>query len=171
MQRTIKIKRRLPYPVSQVWRAIAEGDKLGKWFMPNDFEPEMGREFTFRKPPQKGWDGITYCQVTELAPQHSVAYTYRGSASAEKTLACAGVHSDIADNAVKGIFADLDTMLRFTLKPEGNGTCMVLEHSGYKGLKLVIISLVMGMGWKKLIKTKLPGVLAEIAMEAKIVPA
>ena len=162
MKRTIRINTRLSYPVVQVWRAITDSRMLGKWFMPNDFEAELDRPFTFRKPPQKGWDGITYCQVTELDPLHKVAYTYRGSASGEKTLACAGVQSELADSVAKGIFTELDTVLKFTLSPEGNGTLLTLEHSGYKGFKLVIVSLVMEMGWKKLLKKKLPLVLEEI---------
>ena len=162
MHRTIYIKCHLPNNPEQVWQAITDPQMLGKWFMPNDFEPVIGHEFTFRKPPQKGWDGVTYCRVTELEPLHKVAYTYRGSASGEKTLACAGVQSELADSVAKGIFTELDTILRFTLTPEPQGTCMVLEHSGYKGLKLVIVSFVMGMGWKKLIRTKLPLVLEQI---------
>ena len=165
MQRTIKIIRHFPNPVSQVWRAITDAKMLGKWFMESDFEPVVGRDFTFRKPPQKGWDGITWCSVTEVEPLHTVAYTYKGRASGEKTLACANIHSDVADTAVKGIFTDLDTVLRFTVTPEGDGTRLVLEHSGFRGLKLIIVSLVMGMGWKKLIREKLPSVLQQIAKE------
>ena len=135
MKRTIKIKRYLPYPVSQVWQAITDSRILGKWFMENDFEPSLNHEFTFRKPPQKGWDGITYCMVTELEPLHKVAYTYCGAASGEKTLACAGVHSELADSVAKGIFTELDTVLKFTLTSDSRGSCLVLDHSGYKGFK------------------------------------
>lgn len=131
--------------------------------MSNDFEAELGKEFAFRMAPQKGWDGITHCKVIELDPIKTLAYTYCGSATGEKVLACANIHSEEADKIGKGIFAELDTVLRFTLIPEGKGTRLLLEHSGFKGLKLVIISLVMGMGWKKQLFRKLPKVLEEIA--------
>ena len=162
MQRTIIIKRHLPYPVEKVWKAIADSQILGIWFMPNDFEPIVGREFTFRKPPQKGWDGITWCNVIDFQPLKTVAYTYRGQATGEKTLACAGVKSDTADKVAKGIFTQLDTILRFTVEPTAGGTLITLEHSGFKGFKLVIVNLVMGMGWKKIMDTRLLDVLREM---------
>lgn len=162
MQRTIIIKRQLPYPIEKVWKAIADGQILGKWFMPNDFEPIVGRDFTFSKPPQKGWDGITWCKVIDFQPSKTVAFTYRGEATGEKTLACAGVKSDTAVKAAKGIFTQLDTILRFTVEPSAGGTLVTLEHSGFKGFKLVIVSLVMGMGWKKIMDTRLLDVLGQI---------
>ncbi len=70
----------------------------------------------------------------------------RGEATGEKALACAGIHSDTAGKVTKGIFAQLDTVLSFSLEPTCGGTILYLEHSGYKGLKLVIVSLIMGMG-------------------------
>jgi hypothetical protein len=38
-----------------------------------------------------------------------------------------------------------------------------MEHSGYKGLKLIIVSLIMQMGWKKQLRKKLPKVLEQMA--------
>jgi uncharacterized protein YndB with AHSA1/START domain len=166
MKRTIRIKRQFQYPLEVVWQAISNPVSLGEWFMPNDFKPELNFEFTFRKPPQKGWDGITWCKVTEYVPLHLVAYTYRGKASGEKTLACAGIKSETGDKVVKGIFTELDTVLKFTLSPSGSGTEMILEHSGFKGFKLVIVSMVMGMGWKKLVDSKLPQALEKISNQS-----
>jgi uncharacterized protein YndB with AHSA1/START domain len=166
MKRTIRIKSVLPYKPELVWQAITDAKLLGKWFMENDFEPLMNREFTFHMAAQKGWDGITHCKVIELEAGKKIAYTYQGFASGEKTLACAGIHSEAADKVGKGIFAELDTVLKFTLEPTcGNSTILYMEHSGYKGLKLVIVSLVMGMGWKKQLHKKLPRVLEQMAKE------
>ncbi len=158
MKRTIRIKRWLPYNTEDVWNAVTNAKMLGSWFMENDLEPVINHEFTFRKPPQRGWDGMTYCKVIAVEPMRYIAFTYRGKASGEKTLACAGIQSETANKSVKGIFTELDTVLSFTLTGDGNGTSLLLEHSGYKGLKLVIVSFVMGMGWKKLMK-KLAAVL------------
>lgn len=165
MQRTIKLKQCFAYPPLLVWEAITDPKLLGKWFMQNDFKPVIGHEFTFRMAAQKGWDGITYCKVTELEPMHKIAYTYRGSASGEKTLACAGIHSDKADAIGKGIFTELDTVLKFTIETTCGGSCLTMEHSGYKGLKLIIVSFVMGMGWKKQLRKRLPLVLEQISKE------
>ncbi len=157
MEHTIRLESLLPYSPEQVWRVITEADLLAAWLMPNDFEPELLREFTFHMKPQRGWDGMTYCQVTELEPFRRLAYTYRGRASGEKTLACAGIHSRHADSAVKGIFTELDTVLSFTLTPEyscdgAEQTRLVLEHTGFKGIKLMLVSLVMGWGWRKMLR-------------------
>lgn len=169
MKRTIKIKKHFPYKLEYVWSALTEAEWLGKWFMENDIKPELDHEFTFRMAPQKGWDGITWCKVSELEPMKQIAYTYRGKATGEKALACAGIHSDAADKATKGIFTKLDTVLSFRLEPTcGDGTILYMEHSGYKGLKLVIVSLIMGMGWKKQLHKRLPLVLAKIANEENI---
>ncbi|HXC04939.1 MAG TPA: SRPBCC domain-containing protein [Bacteroidia bacterium] len=167
MTRAIVIRQYLPYPPEVVWEALTDSDKLGAWFMPGNFKPVPGLEFTFRKPPQKGWDGITWCRVLEVKPLQFVSYTYSGKASAEKTLACADIHSNLADAAGKGIFTELDTILSFSLEKQGDGTLFTLKHSGFTGFKLVVVSLVMGKGWKKLIREKLPRVLKEISEHAR----
>lgn len=165
MNRTIKIKQMLPYPPEMVWRALTNADLLGKWFMKNDIQPVVGHEFEFRMSPQKGWDGITHCQVTAVEPNKYITYTYSGKASGEKALACAGIHSDTADKAAKGIFAELDTMLSFTLEPTCGGTLLKMEHSGYKGLKMILVSLIMQLGWKKQLGKKLPALLKKLEEE------
>jgi uncharacterized protein YndB with AHSA1/START domain len=165
MERTIRLKSYLPYRPEMVWKALTDARTMGKWFMENDIKPLLGYEFTFKMAPQKGWDGITHCRIIELEPVQRIAYTYQGSASGEKTLACAGIHSEAADKVAKGIFTELDTVLRFTLETTCGGTLLKVEHSGYRGLKLVIVSLVMGWGWKKQLRKKLPLVLAQIANE------
>jgi uncharacterized protein YndB with AHSA1/START domain len=166
MKRDIRIQRVFPHPIQQVWRALTDARILGSWFMENDFAPTMHHQFTFRKPPQRGWDGITHCEVLELEPQIRVAYSYRGRATGEKTLSCAGIESERVQAAAKGIFTELDTVLRFTLTPvrgsDGTeSTRLLLEHTGFSGLKLVLVSFVMGAGWKKILSQRLSAALAE----------
>jgi uncharacterized protein YndB with AHSA1/START domain len=165
MTRTIKLKTILPYPQEKVWRALTDPKLLGSWFMENNIEPIQGHYFTFRMKPQKGWDGITHCEIIAVEPQKYISYSYRGEATGEKALACAGIHSDTGDKLTKGIFTELDTVLSFRLEPSCGGTILHLEHSGYKGLKLSIISLIMQMGWKKQLNKKLPKVLGGLANE------
>ena len=165
MTRTIKLKTFLPYPQETVWQALTDPVLLGTWFRENNIEPTPGDYFTFRMKPQKGWDGITHCEIISVEPQKHIAYTYRGEATGEKALACAGIHSDKADKLTKGIFTKLDTVLIFALEPTCGGTILHLEHSGYKGIKLVIVSLIMQMGWKKQLEKKLPKVLERMINE------
>lgn len=96
--------------------------------MKNNIVPKLNQEFTFKMAAQKGWDGITHCKITALEPIQRIAYTYRGEATGEKALACAGIHSDTAGKVTKGIFAQLDTMLSFSLEPTCGGTILYLEH-------------------------------------------
>lgn len=159
MTRSIRLKTMLPYPPELVWRAITDADLLGEWFMKNDIQAIPGHAFTFSMKPQKGWDGITHCEITEVKPITFLSYTYKGEATGEKALACAGVHSESADKVAKGIFTRLDTELSFELEPTCGGCLLHLTHSGYRGLKLVLVSLIMQMGWKKQLNKKLPRVL------------
>lgn len=168
MTRTIFVNQYLPHPPEKVWAALTEPDLLGQWFMANDIKPNIGQEFTFRMAPQKGWDGITHCRVIAVEALKHIAYTYRGEASGEKALACAGIHSDTADKAAKGVFAALDTVLSFNLEPTCGGSLLKMEHSGYKGLKLVIVSLIMQMGWKKQLGKKLPALLEKMDQSEKL---
>lgn len=159
MERTIRLKTFLPYSIDKVWQALTDATILGEWFMQNDIVPVLHHQFTFRMAPQKGWDGITYCEITGLKAPEFISYTYRGEATGEKALACVGIHSDKADKVTKGIFTQLNTVLTFQLESTCGGTILRMEHSGYKGLKLVLISYIMHMGWKKQLKIKLPVVL------------
>ena len=166
MTRTIKMKTVLPHSPEKVWAALTNAKLLGKWFMENNIEPEVGHYFTFRMAPQKGWNGITHCEVLTVEPQKRIAYTYCGEATGEKALACAGIHSDAADKISKGIFAKLDTLLSFQLEPTCGGTILAMEHSGYKGLKLVLVSFIMQIGWKKQLRKKLPKLLEQMENES-----
>ncbi len=167
MKRTIRMKQNFSFDREQVWLALTDSNLLGQWFMKNDFRPEINFEFTFRMVPQKGWDGITHCKIIEIAPLQKLVYTYKGSATGEKTLSCAGIHSETADKAAKGIFTELDTILSFTLTPICGGTNLFMEHSGFQGFKLVLISFVFGMGWKKQMK-KLGTLLEKLEREKPI---
>jgi len=75
IQRTIIIDA----PIQKVWKAIATSEGLAAWLMPNDFQPVMGHEFTFRSEPKNGWNGIVYCKVMELNPPKRIGFTWSGN--------------------------------------------------------------------------------------------
>lgn len=99
-----------PLPRELVWNAIADADALADWMYPNDFEPRVGHRFTFRVPanPKMNFDGLTVdCEVLECEPPRRLTFSWS------------------AGGAV------VDTRVSFRLEPEGNGTKLLFEHSGF----------------------------------------
>jgi len=141
MKRDIALERVYAHAPERVWRALTDRQKLSAWLMPNDFEPLLGHRFTFRSKPQPGWDGVTHCEVVELEPPRRLAFTWRGGAGPGKPLT-------------------LDTVVRFTLTPDGDGTRLRLEHTGFSGVKGVLLSFLMGAGWAKMLRRRLADAIA-----------
>jgi hypothetical protein len=56
----------------------------------------------------------------------------------------------------------IDTDLKFLLEPVPNGTRLSLEHTGFTGVKGLMISFMMSSGWKKMFRTSLPAVIKNI---------
>ncbi len=65
-----------PYSLPRVWTALTDSTSLSQWLLPNDFEPRLGQHFTFQEEPQDGWNGIIECEVVELVPLQSLAFTW-----------------------------------------------------------------------------------------------
>ena len=100
----------LPQPREQVWKAITDRATLADWMFPNDFEPRVGHKFTFQVPgdPKVKFDGLTvHCEVLECEPPNSLIFSWS------------------AGGAV------VDTRVSFRLEPEGAGTKLFFEHSGF----------------------------------------
>lgn len=74
---------------------------------------------------------------------------------------------EAALQAGHGPFAELDTLLTSTLgaDPLCDGiprTRLTLEQSGYRGIKMMIVSFIMEASWRKLLDRRLPNVLAAL---------
>lgn len=136
MARTLKFEAVYPYSVEQVWTALTDPVAIGEWLMPNDFQPEVGHRFTFRTEPAPGFDGIVRCEVVELEPNRSLAYSWEG-----------GGHR---------------TMVRYQLASEGKNTRLVLEHSGFAGIRGFLVSRMLAAGWKKMMNRRLPAAISRI---------
>jgi len=109
MTNTIQRELLIPQPPEQVWRALADSATLAEWMFPNDFEPRLGHRFTFRVPPNPkvGFDGIiVHCEVLECEPPVSLTFSWSAG----------------------GL---VDTRVSFRLEPEGDGTRVFFEHSGF----------------------------------------
>lgn len=110
MTNTIRKEVLFPQAREQVWEAIANSSALADWMYPNDFEPRVGHHFTFRVPPNPkvGFDGLVVrCEVLECEPPRRLVFSW----------------------SVSGPVAN--TRVSFQLEPDGDGTRLAFEHSGF----------------------------------------
>jgi uncharacterized protein YndB with AHSA1/START domain len=126
-----------PHPPERVWRAISNSRALEAWLMPNDFEPVVGHQFTFRTDPAPGFDGIVNCEVLRVDPPRLLSFTWKGG--------------------------PLDTVVTFELRPTVEGTRLTFIQSGFKGLQANMVRLILRNGWKSMSRDRLPLVLDQIA--------
>jgi uncharacterized protein YndB with AHSA1/START domain len=103
--RTLVIEREIPHPPQKIWRALTEGALMEEWLMSNDFQPTVGRRFTFRANPVPGWNGIIECEVLEVEPPSRLSYSWG-------TLG-------------------LGNAVAWTLTPTASGTHLRMEQSGF----------------------------------------
>jgi len=100
----------IPQPREQVWQAITESATLAEWMFPNDFQPRVGHHFTFRVPgnPKMKFDGLTVrCEVLECDPPSRLVFSWSAGGPVE------------------------NTRVTFRLEPDGDGTRIFFDHSGF----------------------------------------
>ena len=110
MSNTIQKEIVIPQPPKQVWRALTDSATLAEWMYPNDFEPRIGHEFTFRVPanPKVGFEGLVVnCEVLECEPHNRLVFSWSAGGPV------------------------VDTRVSFQLEPDGDGTRLFFEHSGF----------------------------------------
>lgn len=114
----------------EVWEYLTQADLIALWLMPNNFKPILGHEFQFqtRAIPSLDLDGIFHCKVLEITSFQKLAYSWKGG----------------SDN---GVFS-LDTFVEWTLEKHGNGTKLILRHSGFNEANFAIFT-GMTDGWEK----------------------
>jgi uncharacterized protein YndB with AHSA1/START domain len=138
MKRDIHVEVVYPYPPESVWYALTDRDRIRDWLMENDFKPIVGHRFRFHTKPSPGFDGIVNCEVLKVDRPHLLSYTWVGGG--------------------------IDTVVTFTLDPVAEGTRLVLEHTGFQGMRAVGISYLLGSGWNsKILREALPRVLAQLS--------
>jgi uncharacterized protein YndB with AHSA1/START domain len=142
MTKTIQREILIPQPREQVWLGIADSNTLAEWMFPNNFEPRVGHRFMFHVPPnpKANFDGlVVHCEVLECDPPNRLAFSWSAG----------------------GL---VGTQVSFRLEPEGEGTRLLFEHSGFD------VSLPFGeqafkgaeFGWAKMLK-QLVDAIAHIA--------
>jgi uncharacterized protein YndB with AHSA1/START domain len=91
----------------KVWRALTDPVLLAEWLLPVvDLKLEPGAAFTFKAPPQPGWDGNVNCRFVEIEAHRKLSCTW--------------------------VVGDIDTVVTFTLTPTPSGTHLSLVQSGFR---------------------------------------
>ena len=142
MTKTIQREILIPQPREQVWRALSDSTALAEWMFPNDFAPRVGHHFTFQVPPRPkvGFDGLVVrCEVLECEPPSRLAFSWSAG----------------------GL---IGTRVSFRLEPDGEGTRVLFEHSGFDVSQPWVEQALRGaeFGWAKMLK-QLAAVVAGLA--------
>jgi len=95
-------------PAAKVWEHLTDSKKLAGWFMPNDFVAKVGHAFTLESTCHDS--GKFDCVVKEVVPPQKLAYTFPSKAT------------------------KVETLVTFTLIPDGRRTRLTLVHSGWDAL-------------------------------------
>ena len=146
MSKTIRREILVPQPREQVWRALTDSTALAEWMFPNDFAPRVGHHFTFQVPPnpKAGFDGLAVrCEVLECEPPGRLAFSWSAG----------------------GL---IGTRVNFQLEPDGEGTRVLFEHSGFDDFQPWGEQAFRGaeFGWAKMLG-QLPAVVAGLAAGRK----
>jgi uncharacterized protein YndB with AHSA1/START domain len=138
---SIRIIREYPHPVDKVWRALTEPALMARWAMrPEGFAPVVGTRWKSYGEANRHWRGFVECEVLEADPPRRLRYSWIGDDHGEKT------------------------WVSYTLEPTPSGTRLIFEHTGFTGLSGFLLSkLIMGPGWKKMLREKFAEVLATAA--------
>ncbi|HEY4282808.1 MAG TPA: SRPBCC domain-containing protein [Chthoniobacterales bacterium] len=137
MIRNLTFDETYPYPIERVWLALTDSTAIADWLMPNDFKPEIGHKFQFHTDPAPGFDGTVDCEVIELTPPNRLAFSWKGGG--------------------------IDTIATFSLSAVPEGTHLRLEHTGFSGLRGMMVSSILGGGWKKILGIALPKAVSRVS--------
>ena len=142
----IHIVRDYPHPPKKVWRALTDPELMALWQMrPEGFAPVVGTRFKLIAKPQPGWRGFVECEVLEARAPSLLRYSWVGDANGKAT------------------------EVRYTLEAREGGTRLTFEHIGFSGIGgFILAKLMMGPGWKKMLGTRIPAVLADLDDEGKL---
>jgi uncharacterized protein YndB with AHSA1/START domain len=133
MTKAIQREISFPQPPEQVWQAITDSATLAEWMFPNDFEPRVGHQFTFRVPanPKMNFEGLTVrCEVLECDPPRSLVFSWSAGGPVE------------------------NTQVSFRLEADGDGTRLYFSHAGFDFSQPYADHAFAGAehGWTKMLK-------------------
>lgn len=119
-----------------IWKALTDGKLIVRWLMPNDFEPVVGRRFTFKTKPMGSWDGVVHCEILEIKPCEKLVYSWKGGSD---------------DNPAYG--SRLDSIVTWTLAVVEGGTRLRLVHSGFRSPGNDFAFEAMSGGWGRVMQS------------------
>src|SRR5215510_512432 len=134
--RDIVVDELLPHPPEKVWKALTTAELIGRWLMPNNFEPVVGKRFTFATRPIGDWDGIVHCEVLEVVPLRRLVYYWVGGTD--------------SNNGKSTYASRLDSVVTWTLQAEGKGTRLRMVHSGFRSPGNDFAYDTMSGGWGRI---------------------
>lgn len=71
------IERTYNAPVTKVWDAITQKEKMKQWYFDmSEFKPQVGFEFTFTGQGTKGEEYVHLCKVLAVEPHKKIAYSW-----------------------------------------------------------------------------------------------
>ena len=135
--RDIVVEDVVPQPPEKVWKALTTAELIGQWLMPNDFEPVVGKRFTFKTRPIGDWDGVVQCEVLEIVPNRRLVYSWKGGAD--------------SNDSGSNYGSQLDSIVTWTLQPEGSGTKLRMVHAGFRSPQNDFAYDAMSPGWSRIV--------------------
>jgi uncharacterized protein YndB with AHSA1/START domain len=116
---------------------------MGLWLMEVEgFELRVGCRFLFRTAPAPGFDGLIHCELLSFDPPRELSYTWASGAQRSSP-----------------------TIVTWRLVPEGaNTTRLVLEHTGFRGVRGLLLRTMLGRGWGRKMSRYMPLLLNRASM-------
>ena len=120
----IHVSEFIAHPPARVWAALTDPALHAKWWAAGDVRPVVGHRFTL----DMGEWGQQPCEVLAVEPERLLAYSFAPGT--------------------------LNSTLTWRLEPEGNGTRLTLEHSGFDLDSPLGKTAFSGMspGWPRVLK-------------------
>ncbi|MCA9243899.1 MAG: SRPBCC domain-containing protein [Phycisphaerales bacterium] len=134
-----------PYPPEDVWAALTDRRALAEWLMPNDFAPEVGHRFRFQTDPNPiCGTGITECEVLELEAPTRMVWSWQHTPPPGRPK------------------PPLTTVTWSLARSVDGGTRLTLQHDGFSGFRMWLLSVVMARGWGMFLRRTLPRAAAHV---------
>ena len=148
----IRIVRDYPQPPEKVWRALTDPALIPLWTStgaggrPEGFVPVAGTKFRFVAKPKPGWNGIVDCEVLEVDEPRLLRYSWVDGDGGEVTL------------------------VAYRLEPHAGGTRFTYEHTGFRGVSGLFMSMLLGRVRTKMLSQGLPALLNDLADDGTLRP-
>jgi uncharacterized protein YndB with AHSA1/START domain len=144
---TIHVDQFLAHSPGKVWRALTEPELLARWFMPADFRLEVGHRYTIdaKAIPATGFSGAIAAEVLAFELERMLRVGWRD-----------------ADPTAEH---NADWTITWTLRPEGKGTRLFLEHAGFDPDNPLQqkARTIMDAGWRSHVMRRIDEVLRDVA--------